>query len=206
MRACSLALCLAAVARAQPADEALLQKIWAGVQEAQNKMQTSCGRITETRTSALLAKPKIFRGDFCADGLTKFQLEYKEPEKIKLVFNTDYLNVTTGPKTEVLQVGQNVRRTQDYFSRENSITNLKKEFTVAAREDGPVYELRFTPKSSRFASRINYLTVRLAKTDFTLRQLEVDGKSGVRSVFDIVITSRNTKLDPKLFDVYKPIR
>jgi outer membrane lipoprotein-sorting protein len=206
MRGCKAIFLAAGLAFGQMADDALLEKIWAGVQEAQNKTQSSCGRITETRTSALLAKPKIFRGEFCAEGLTKFALEYKEPERVKLVFNTDYLNVTTGPKTEVMQVGQNVRRTQNYFSRENSITNLKKEFTVTAREDGAVYELKMIPRSSRFASRINHVIVRLAKADFTLRSLEVDGKSGVRSVFDIVLTSRNTKLDPKLFDVYKPVQ
>ncbi len=208
MRACSIFFLLSILARAafaQPPD-ALLQKIWTGVRDAQDKTRNACGRITETRTSSLLAQPKVLRGDFCAEGLGKFILEYKEPERVKLVFNTDYLNVTIGPKTDVLQVGHHVRRTQNYFSRENSLENLEKEFIVEAGQDASGYRLKLTPRSERFSNRINHVIVKLAKADFTLTSLEVDGKNGVRSVFDIVITSRNTKLDPSTFGLYKPAR
>ncbi len=205
----ALALMLAVSIPAGCDQGQLLAKIWEGVQEAQKKTLNACGKITETRTSTLLARPKIFRGEFCADGASKFSLEYKEPERVRLKFNGEFLNVSAGSgglNTEAIRVGHHVRRTQKYFSRDNSIDNLKKEFVIEAREDGAVYELKLVPRSERFAGRINHVVVRLGKTDFTLRSLEVDGKSGVRSVFAIEITSKNTRLDDALFEVYKPAK
>jgi outer membrane lipoprotein-sorting protein len=46
--------------------------------------------------------------------------------------------------------------------------------------------------------------VKLDKKDFLLRSLEVDGKSGVNSVFVIDVTSLNPKIPPETFEVYKP--
>jgi hypothetical protein len=37
-----------------------------------------------------------------------------------------------------------------------------------------------------------------------LRSLEVDGKSGVNSVFVIDVSSMNPKIPPDMFEVYKP--
>jgi len=105
----------------------LLNRIWEGVQQAQKKYTSSCGTIVETRTSTLMVKPLVLRGKFCADGTKRFALEYFEPSKMRIRFNEDYLNVTTGSKTEVMEVGGNVRRAQSYFSRESSIGNLKKK-------------------------------------------------------------------------------
>jgi hypothetical protein len=197
-------LCLPAALEAQPGD--LLTRIWGGVQQAQSKFATGCGSITETRTSPLLAKPMVFRGKFCADGMERFYLEYSEPEILRIRFNHDYLNVTTGngKRTEVLDVGANVRRTQGYFSKENSIENLKRTFTIEAREDSRAYELKLTPRTAAFRGKINYIVVRLAKPDFLLRSLEVDGKSGVNSVFSIDITSLNAKPPAGVFEVYRP--
>jgi outer membrane lipoprotein-sorting protein len=51
---------------------------------------------------------------------------------------------------------------------------------------------------------MNYLIVKLDKKDFMLRSLEVDGKSGVNSVFVIDVSSVNPKLPADTFEVYKP--
>jgi outer membrane lipoprotein-sorting protein len=198
---------LAVALEAQPKDAPsgdLLSRIWDGVQQAQNKYASACGKITETRTSKLLVKPLVFHGKFCAEGLLRFSLEYSDPDPIRIVFNQDYLNVTTGKRTEVLDVGENVRRTQSYFTKGNSLENLKKNFAVDAREDNQEYLLTLVPHSGRFSSALNYVSVRLGKQDFLLRSLEVDGKSGVNSQFQISVTSVNTKIPPGTFDVYRP--
>jgi hypothetical protein len=48
------------------------------------------------------------------------------------------------------------------------------------------------------------VVVKLAKEDFLLRSLEVDGKSGVNSVFAIEITSFNSAIPPSTFEVIRP--
>jgi hypothetical protein len=201
-----LTIALLLSGRAFGQDDALLQRVWDGVQAAQKKYTATCGTVTETRTSVLLARPLVFHGKYCAEGMNRFSLEYTAA--IRLRYNGDYLNVTTtrgGEKTtEVLQVGQQVRRTQAYFSRENSIQNLKRNFTITLRENGTAYEMRLVPKSSRFASRVNYVVVKLLKDSFLLSSLEVDGKSGVRSVYQIQVTDLNPKIDEEMFEVYKP--
>jgi hypothetical protein len=202
----TMTLLLPSLASSQ--DDALLMRIWDGVQAAQKKYSSACGTITETRTSVLLARPLVFHGKFCAEGMTRFSLEYSGADPIRLRFNNDYLNVTTGHgdkiTTEVLQVGQHVRRTQAYFSQSNSIQNLKRNFAITVREDSKTYEMKLVPRSSRFASRVNYVVVKLHKDSFLLRTLEVDGKSGVDSVFDILIADINPKISDEMFSVYKP--
>ncbi len=186
--------------------DALLSRIWDGVQQAQKKYTSGCGTITETRTSSLMVKPMVLRGKFCAEGTARFALDYFEPAPLSIRFNGDYLNVTTGggKNTEVLEVGSNVRRTQSYFSRVNSIGNLKKNFTVTVREDSRGFEMKLVPRSDAFRRRLNYVVVKLNKPDFLLRSLEVDGKSGVNSVFVIDIRSVNLKIPAETFEVYKP--
>lgn len=189
-------------------DDVLLQRVWDGVQAAQKKYTATCGAVTETRTSPLLTRSLVFHGKYCGQGMNRFFLEYTAPDAIRLRYDGDYLNVTTtqgGEKrTEVLEVGQQVRRTQAYFSRENSIENLKRNFTITVQEDSKVYEMKLVPRSSRFGSRVNYVVVKLLKDTFLLRSLEVDGKSGVHSVYDIQVTDLNPKIDPEMFKVYKP--
>jgi outer membrane lipoprotein-sorting protein len=182
----------------------LLNRVWDGVQQAQKKYTSSCGTITETRTSSLMTRPLVLHGKFCAEGTTRFSLEYSEPSKVRIRYNDNYLNVTSGDKTEVLEVGSNVRRTQSYFSRENSIGNLKKNFTISVREDSGDYEMKLVPRTDAFRRRLNYLVVKLDKKEFLLRSLEVDGKSGVNSVFVIDVNSLNPKIPPETFEVYKP--
>ena len=182
----------------------LLTRIWDGVQQAQQKYTSSCGTITETRTSSLMVKPMLLRGKFCAEGTTRFSLEYSEPSKVRIRYNDGYLNLTTGDKTEVMEVGGSVRRAQSYFSRENSIGNLKKNFTITVREDSGDYEMKLVPRTDAFRKRLNYLVVKLDKRDFLLRSLEVNGKSGVDSVFVVEINSLNPKIPAETFEVYKP--
>jgi outer membrane lipoprotein-sorting protein len=195
-------LILQGVLAAQSDD--LLSRIWEGVQQAQKKYKSSCGTIVETRTSSLMVKPMVLRGKFCAEGTNRFALEYSEPSRVRIRFNENYLNVTSGDKTEVMEVGSSVRRAQSYFSRENSIENLKKNFTITVQEDSGDFEMKLVPRSDAFRRRLNYLVVKLDKQDFLLRSLEVDGKSGVNSVFVIDMSSLNPKIPAETFEVYKP--
>lgn len=182
----------------------LLNRIWDGVQQAQKKYTSSCGSVTETRTSNLMVKPMVLHGKFCAEGTTRFALEYLDPAGVRIRYNDNYLNITTGGKTEVMEVGGNVRRAQSYFSRENSIGNLKKNFTITVQEESGDYEMKLVPRTDNFRRTLKSLVVKLDKRDFLLRSLEVDGKSGVDSVFAIDVSSLNPKIPPETFEVYKP--
>ena len=181
----------------------LVSRIWEGVQQAQKKYTSTCGTLTETRTSSLLVKPLVLRGKFCSEGTARFSLDYVEPSSMRIRFNENYLNVTTGGKTEVMEIGKSVRRAQSYFGRENSIGNLKKNFTITAQEEGRDYQMKLVPRTDTFRRRLNYLVVKLDKQDFMLRSLEVDGKSGVNSIFVIDVSSVNPKIPPDTFEVYK---
>jgi outer membrane lipoprotein-sorting protein len=182
----------------------LLNRIWDGVQQAQKKYTSSCGSVTETRTSNLMVKPMVLHGKFCAEGTTRFVLEYLDPAGVRIRYNDSYLNITSGGKTEVMEVGGNVRRAQSYFSRENSIGNLKKNFTITVQEESGDYEMKLVPRTDNFRRTLKSLVVKLDKRDFLLRSLEVDGKSGVDSVFAIDVSSLNPKIPPGTFEVYKP--
>jgi outer membrane lipoprotein-sorting protein len=191
--------------RALPAQsDDLLSKVWNGVQQAQKKYTSSCGTITETRTSNLMVKPLVLRGKFCAEGTTKFAIDYFEPSSMRIRFNENYVNVTTGGKTEVMEIGKSVRRAQSYFGRENSLGNLKKNFTITVQEDSRDYQMKLVPRTKAFRDRLNYMVMKLDKRDFFPRSLEVDGKSGVNSVFIIDVNSMNPKLPPDTFEIYKP--
>lgn len=182
----------------------LLNRVWDGVQQAQKKYTSMCGTITETRTSNLMTKPLVLHGKFCAEGTTRFALDYFEPSSMHVRFDENYVNVTSGGKTEVREIGKSVRRAQSYFGQENSLGNLRKNFKISVREDSRDYEMKLVPRSNTFRDKLNYLAVKLDKRDFLLRSLEVDGKSGVNSVFIIEINSMNPKIPPEMFEVYKP--
>ena len=183
----------------------LLTRVWDGVQQAQKEYTSGCGTITETRTSTLMVRPMVLRGRFCAEGTTRFMLEYFEPNPVRIRFNENYLNVTTGGgNTEVLEVGSSVRRAQSSFSKESSIKNLKKNFTITVQEDSRGFEMKLVPRSEAFRRRLNYIVVKLKKRDFLPWSLEVDGKSGVNSVFAIDVSSVNLKIPADRFEVSKP--
>lgn len=183
----------------------LLMRVWGGVQQAQAKFTTGCGTVTETRSSKLMVKPMVLHGRFCAQGTDKFFLEYFAPNTMRIRFNGNYLNVTAGDgRTEAIEIGNAVRRAQSSFSRENSIAGLKKNFTISVQESSRDFELKFVPRTEAFRRRLNYLTVKLNKRDFLPLSLEVDGKSGVNSVFVMSFTLVNTKLPAETFEVSKP--
>jgi outer membrane lipoprotein-sorting protein len=163
-----------------------------------------CGSISETRTSALMLKPLVLRGKFCAEGTTRFALDYFEPSRMRVRFNENYVDVTTEDNTRVTEIGKSVRRAQSYFGRENSLVNLKKNFTISVQEDSRDFQMRLVPRTKTFRDSLNYLVVKLDKKDFLLRSLEVDGKSGVNSVFTFDISSINPKIPADMFEVHKP--
>ncbi len=182
----------------------LLNQVWNGIQQAQKKYTSMCGNITETRTSNLMVKPLVLHGKFCAEGTTKFSLEYVEPSRMSIRFNENYLNVTTGGDTQVREIGKIVRRVQSYFGGETSLGNVKKNFTITVREDSGDYRMKLVPRTGTFRDKLNFMVVRLDKKDFLLRSLEVDGKSGVNSVLVIDVNSMNPKIPKDTFEVYKP--
>lgn len=182
----------------------LLSRVWNGIQQAQKKYTSMCGTISETRNSTLMTKPLVLHGKFCAEGMNRFALDYLEPSSMHIRFNENYVNVTNGGNTEVKEIGKSVRRAQSYFGRENSLGNLKKNFIITVREDNRDYQMKLVPRSNMFRDSLNYLVVKLDKRDFLLRSLEVDGKSGVNSVFAIEVNSMNPKIPDQMFEVYKP--
>jgi outer membrane lipoprotein-sorting protein len=186
----------------QPDD--LLSRVWDGIQQAQKKYTSMCGTLTETRTSNLMLKPLVLHGKFCSEGATKFALDYFEPSSMRIRLNENYLNVTTGGNTEVTEIGKNVRRAESYFGGQNSLENAKKNFAITVQEDSRDYQMKLVPRTNTFRDRLNYMIVKLDKREFLLRSLEVDGKSGVNSVFVIDINSMNPKIPPDMFDIYKP--
>ena len=205
---CALLGCLIfpGVLPAQSAVESndLLNRVWDGIQQAQKKYTSNCGTITETRTSSLMVKPMVLRGKFCAEGTTRFSLDYFEPTSMRIRLNDDYLNVTTAGNTEVTEIGKKVRRAQSYFGGENSLANVKKNFTITVQEDSRDYQMKLVPRTDMFRSRLNYMVVKLDKQNFWPHSLEVDGKSGVNSVFVIDVNSMNPKIPPEMFEIYKP--
>jgi hypothetical protein len=64
--------------------------------------------------------------------------------------------------------------------------------------------MKLVPRTDNFRRKLNYLVVKLDKGNFLLRSLEVDGKSGVNSVFVIAVSSLNPKIPAETFEVYKP--
>ena len=197
------ALTFPGILPAQPGD--LLTRIWTGEQQAQAKFTTACGTVAETRTSKLMVKPLVLHGKFCAEGSDRFMLEYFEPNPMLIRLDGNYVNVKAGAaKMQALDIGSDVRRIQSSFGGQNSIEKLKKDFTVTAQENTQDFELRLVPRAEALRHRFNYLVVKLNKRDFLPRSLEVDGKSGVNSVFAFDITSVNTKLPPETFEVSKP--
>ena len=199
-------LIIPGVLAGQPAGQSddLLSRIWDGVGKAQKKYTSMCGTVTETRTSNLMAKPLVLHGKFCAEGMNRFALEYFEPSSMRIRVNDNYVNVTSGAKTEVTDIGKSVHRAESYFGGDNSLGNVRKNFNVTVQEVGSDYQMKLVPRTNTFRDKLNYLIIKLGKRDFLLRSIEVDGKSGVNSVFLIDINSMNPKIPPDMFEVYKP--
>ncbi len=182
----------------------LLTRIWNGVQQAEARTQTACGSVVESRTSPLMTRPIVLRGRFCAEGAVRFWLEYLPPHALTVRFDTDDLNVTGGDgATEALRIGGDVRRAQSAFSRASSLDGLRRDFAITATEHASGYELRFVPRAAIYRRRLNLLVVQLDKRTFLPRSIEVDGRSGVNSLFAIEISSDNRKLPEGIFEEKK---
>jgi hypothetical protein len=205
----SAALTLAAAGLAWaspgPTSPELLARVFAGVQQAEQTQRTGCGRLTETRSSALLSRPLVLKGSFCAAGTDRFLVEYQGKKPARVVYNRGTLNVSAdGKRTEVMDVGSAVERAQRYFSGEDAPDNLRRDFAITVSEKDDRYALLLVPVSGRIAKRVERVAVELGRADFLPRRIEVFGRSGVTSVFEIEIEELNQPLDEELFRVYRP--
>lgn len=210
-RAGSAALALVALgASASPSPTAasrqLLDQVWRGVGQAEQAHQTSCGTLTETRASRLLARPLVLNARFCTAGLDRFRVEYQGPDRTRVIYNGGTLNVSTGGQqhTEVLDVAAAVKRAQRYFAGPDATRSLERDFSITVAEKDDRYTLLLLPVSGRIARRVTRVAVELGQRDFLPRRIEIDGRSGVNSVFEIQIERLNETLDESLFRVHLP--
>ncbi len=181
--------------------DAQLSRIWAGVQQAQARLTTACGTMTETRTSSLMVKPLVLHGKFCATRTNQFMLEYLAPNPMHLQWNGDSLIITAANgKTQVLHLGKDVRKVQSSFSGKNSLDSLKQNFTITTSENSRDYEMKLVPRTQHMRHRLNELIVTLNKQNFLPRTLQVDGSNGVQSLFTLHLTSVNSQLPADTFE------
>lgn len=185
--------------------EDLTQRVWEGVQRAQ-RHETIEGDLIETRTSPLLARPMVLRGTFAVQGTSAFLVEYTTPHRMKIVYQRGYVNVTTGRQTDAFESGSGVARALSYLGKPDSLDNFRRDFATTAEEVGGAYVLRMEPVAGRFKSRTGPIVATFRADDFAITRLEINGRSGVKSVFDIRIRRMDARLDPKIFDLYRPDR
>jgi outer membrane lipoprotein-sorting protein len=167
-----------------------------------------CGRLTETRTSALLARPLALQATFCVQGTTGFRISYSEPESITIVYRDKYVNVVHGRerRTEAFEAGAGVARAVEYFGPSASVDRITRDFHVDAAQGPGSYELRMTPTTGRFKARVGSIVATFDARDFRITRLEIAGRNGVTSVFDIRIEQVDVPLDPATFTLYRPAK
>jgi outer membrane lipoprotein-sorting protein len=187
-------------------DRALLDRIWQHVGEAQRRPTSACGTIVETRTSPVLTRPLMARGTFCVAGTDRFRLEYVTPTPVRMLFNRGIVNVSAdgGAHTEAMDVEASVLRTQEYFSGPGSAANLERDFGIEVSETPSRFVMRLTPVAGRIAKRAVRIDVELAKTDAFPRQITIEGKNRVTSVFEITVERVGVSLPAATFEVYDP--
>jgi len=202
-RSCCLLAILLFPGLLQAQSNDLLTRIWAGEQQAQAKITNACGNMTETRTSPLMTKPMVLHGRFCTEGTDRFMLDYAAPNSTRIRLNGSYLNITAGGKTEVRNIDRDIHHAESSFAGENSLDGLEKNFDITAQDTGRDYEMKLVPRAQNLRRTLNYLVVKINKQDFLPRSLEIDGKSGVNSIFIFDVTSTNTRLPEDTFEVIK---
>jgi hypothetical protein len=195
---------MAAPAKSDTPPDPLLERIWRGVGEAEKHHENGCGTLTETRLSLLLKRPLVREGTFCAAGLDRFSVAFERPERARVVYNRGILNATSGSRTEVLDVGGAVNRAQHYFSGPHASENLEHDFRITASQTSDRFALVLLPVSGRIAARVKRVAVELGKDDFLPRRIEVEGRNGVDSIFEIRVERLDTALDHGVFEVYRP--
>jgi hypothetical protein len=176
------------------------------VGQAQERHSSGCGTLTETRVSPLLVRPFVLHGTFCAAGVDRFRVEYAGPQPVRVIYNRGALNVSTdgGKRTEAFEIGRAVQRAQRYFAGPHAPENLERDFSITVAETSDRYTLLLLPVSGRIAQRVKRVAVELGKLDFLPRRIEIDGKSGVNSTFEIQIERLDAPLDEDRFRVYRP--
>jgi outer membrane lipoprotein-sorting protein len=189
-----------------PSSRALLDRIWTHADDTQRRHTSACGTIVETRTSPVLTRPLIARGTFCVAGTDRFRLEYAPPTPVRMLFNGGILNVSVdgGAHTESMDVAASVSRAQKYFSGPESAANLERDFRIEVSETPDRFVMRLTPVAGRIAKRAVRIAVELGKADAFPRQLTIEGKNGVTSVFDITVERLDVILAASTFEVYDP--
>ena len=183
----------------------LLDGIWEDVERVQTQLSNGCGALTETRTSPLLARPMVLTGRFCMAGTDRFRLDYAPPNPVRIIYNDGALNVSLdgGLHTEAFEVGQAVERTQGYFSGPRARQNLEHDFEIMLAEVGDHIELSLRPVAGRVAKRVTRVVVEFTR-DFLPRRLEIAGRNGVNSRFEIRMTEPGATIDEAMFKVYRP--
>jgi len=191
---------------AAPPSRALLDLIWRGVGQAQGRHASRCGTLTETRVSPLLVRPLVLHGTFCAAGVDLFRVEYAGPQPARVIYNSGALNFSTdgGKRTQAFDVSRAVQRTQRYFAGPHASENLERDFSITVADTGDRYALLLLPVSGRMARRVKRVAVELGKLDFLPRRIEIDGKSGVSSTFEIQFERLDAPLDEGRFRVHRP--
>jgi len=146
----------------------------------------------------------ILAGRFCVAGTDRFRLDYAEPNPIRIIYNAGALNVSLdgGRHIEAFEVGQAVERTQGYFSGPRARQNLEHDFAIRIAEIGDRVELDLRPVAGRVARRVTRVVVEFSR-DFLPHRLDITGKNGVSSRFEIRMTEPGAKTDEAMFKVYR---
>jgi len=189
-----------------PSSRALLDRIWKHVSDVQRQPFSLCGTLVETRTSPVLTRPLVVRGTFCVAGTDRFRLVYAPPTPFRILYNGGILNVSAdgGAHTEAMDVAASVSRAQQYFSGPDSAANLERDFRIDVSETPDLFAIRLIPVAGRIVKRAVRIAVELGKAQAFPRQITIEGRNGVTSVFDIIVERSGISLDPSTFDVYDP--
>lgn len=195
-----------ATGQVAPSSRALLDRVWRHVGEVQRRHTSACGTIVETRTSPVLTRPLVAGGTFCLAGTDRFKLAYAPPTPFRILFNGGILNVSAdgGTHTEAMDVAASVSRAQSYFSGPDSAANLERDFRIEVSETPDRFVLRLTPVAGRIAKRATHIAVELGKVDGFPRQITIEGRNRVTSVFDITVEKVDVPLEASTFEVYDP--
>ena len=195
-----------AAGQVAPPSRALLDRVWKHVGDAQRRHTSACGTIVETKTSPVLTRPLVARGTFCVAGTDRFRLVYAPPTPSRVLYNDGILNVSTdgGAHTEAMDVAASVSRAQKYFSGPDSAANLERDFRIEVSETPDRFVMQLTPVPGRIAKRAARIAVELAKADGFPRQITIEGRNRVTSVFDITVERLDVTLVASTFEVYDP--
>ncbi len=201
-----MAATVAASGQVAPSSRDLLDRIWKRVAEVQRRETTACGTIVETRTSPLFTRPQVARGTFCVAGTDRFRLDYTQPTPVRILYNRGILNLSAdgGAHTEAMDIADAVSRTQKYFSGPESAATLERDFKIEVSETPDRFVMRLTSVAGPIAKRASRIGVELGKADAFPRQISIEGRNRVTSVFDITVDRTDITLKASIFEVYDP--